>query len=204
MLAQRLVMKQEVIFDRDPGAAIPAQAPARNQVMDVGMKDQGARPGVEYSQHSQLRAQTLGIGGQILQGLGAGGKEEVQAHLEMGADERAQFFRHGESDQEVRHGKEQAPLLARQPSLGIGLAALGTMPVVAGMIAVVELVAVRTTEEMAAQRGSAAEQNLGQDLPMPQRHGRAEALPISRGQLAQQLMDGEALKFHPRTQKQSP
>ena len=59
------------------------------------------------------------------------------------------------------------------------------------MVAVVELVAVRTAKELASQYRGAAEQDLLQDLPMPQRHGRV-ALPISRGPLIEQLMNGQA------------
>ena len=57
------------------------------------------------------------------------------------------------------------------------------------MIAVVELLTVRTAKEVASQDGSAARQDLLQDLPMPHRHGRV-AFPISRGQLLEQLMNG--------------
>ena len=192
VLSQRLVMEQEIVFDRDPGASIQAQAAAWNEIMNVGMKDQGARPGMEHAQHSQLRAQAFGIGRQVLQGLDAGGKEQVQAEAQMGADEKPEGFGHGEGDQEVRDWKEQTLLLARQPIQGVGVAALRTMPVIAGMIAVVELVAVRTTKELASQDGSAAEQDLLQDLPMPHRHGRV-SFPISRSKLLEQLMDGQAL-----------
>ena len=128
------------------------------------------------------------MGRQVLQGLGAGGKEQIQTNLQMRADEKPEGLGHGEGDQEVRDRKEQTLLLAGQPILGVSVAALRTMPVVAGMIAVVELVAVRTAKELASQDGSAARQDLVQDLPMPHRHGRV-SFPISRGQLLEQLMD---------------
>ena len=70
VLAQRFVMEQETIFDRDPGASLQAQTAAWNEIMNVRMKDQGVRPGVEHTQHSELRAQAFGIGRQVLQGLG--------------------------------------------------------------------------------------------------------------------------------------
>jgi len=64
------------------------------------------------------------------------------------------------------------------------------MPVIAGMIAVAELaLAVRTAEQLAAQSGRAAEQNLLQDLPVAQGDVCAVTLPICRGQLSEQLMD---------------
>ena len=192
VLAQRLVREQEVVFGRDPGASIQTQAAAGNQIMNVGMKDQGARPGVEHAQHSQLRSQAFGMGRQILQGLGAGGKEQVQANLQMGTDEKPEGFGYREGDQEVRDREEQTLLLALEPIFGVSVAALRTMPVVAGMVAVVEPVAVRTAQELASQHGGAAEQDLLQDLPMPQRHG-GVTLAISRGKLTEQLMDGQVL-----------
>ena len=121
-----------------------------------GWKMRVRRPGVEHAQHAQLRAQALGVGGEVLQGLGAGGKEQVQRDLEMRADEPPQLFRDGEGDQEVRHGKQESRPLAFQPRVGVGLAALRTVAVVAGMIVVVKARTVRTLEELAAQGRGAA------------------------------------------------
>ena len=110
----------------------------------------------------------------------------------MGADEKPQFLRHGEGDQEVGHGQQEARALALEPRVGVGLAALRTVPVVAGMIAVMKARTVRTTEELAAQSRGAAGEDLVQDLSLPPRHGRAEALQIFGRQLPEQLMNREA------------
>ena len=102
--------------------------------MNVGMKDQGAAPGVEDAEHPQLRAQAFGIAGQILESLGTGSEEQIEAQLGMGADPGAQIVGQGEGDQEIGNGPEQAGLLAGQPILGVGGAAERTMAVVAGVL----------------------------------------------------------------------
>jgi hypothetical protein len=52
-------------------------------------------------------------------------------------------------------GQQQIPLLL-EPIIGLLILALGTMPVLAGMIAVALLVALGTVIELAAQTGGAA------------------------------------------------
>ena len=134
--AQGLVVKQELLAGGDPLAAVPAEAAAGDEIMNVGMEDEGARPGVEHAQYSELRAESLGMGGQILQGFGGERKEEVQRQLLMRTEKPPQWFRNGEGHQEVRCGQEQPGALALEPGVGIGLTALGTVTVIAGMIAV--------------------------------------------------------------------
>ena len=107
----------------------------------------------------------------------------------MGADKKPEGFRHRKGEQEVRRGQQQARLLALQPVVSVGLAALRTMPVVAGMIAVVKGGAIRALEELAPQGGRAAGEDLFQDLPMPLGHGGAEALLVFGRQLLEQLMN---------------
>ena len=102
--------------------------------MNVGMKDQGAAPGVEDAEHPQLRAQAFGIAGQILKGLGTGGKEQIEPQLGMGADPGAQKIGQSKGEREVGDGQEQPGLLAGQPILGVGGAAKRAMAVVAGVL----------------------------------------------------------------------
>ena len=160
-------MGEQELFGAHPAAAIGAQATAGNEVMNMRMIDERARPGMEDAEQAHLGAEPPGIGGQVLQRLGAGCKEQIQGDLLVRSDKTPQFFRHGERHQEVRHGQEQANPLALQPVLGIGLTAQRTMPVVAGMIAVVKARTVRTLEQFAAQRRGAAGQDLAQDLAVP-------------------------------------
>ena len=67
--AQRLVMEQEIFACAHPAASVRAEPAAGNEVMDVRMKDQRARPGVKHPEHAQLRAQPARVARQILQGL---------------------------------------------------------------------------------------------------------------------------------------
>ena len=190
---QGLVMEQKVLSRRHPRASIGTEPAAGDEVMDVGMKDERTGPGVQHAQHAQLRSQSPGIGRQIVQRLRADGEEQVQSDSQMRANEKPQFFRDGKGHQEIRHGQQQARLLAFQPAIGVGLAALRTVPVVAGMIAVFKAPAARTLIKLAAQSRGAAGADLFQDLPLPRRHGRAEALEIIRSQPFDQLMDAQAL-----------
>jgi hypothetical protein len=192
-IGQGAVVEQEVVFGGKPLAAVGTQAAAGHQVVNVGMEDEGAAPGVEHAQHAQLGAQAPGVGGQLLQGLGAGGKEQVQRNLEMGADEHPQRFGQGEGDQEVRGGQKESLLLALEPGVGVGLAAERTVPVVAGVITVVKAVAVGAGQEFSAPGRGAAGQDRVQHLSLPRRHGGAEAPEIIRRQAPEPLMDGKAL-----------
>lgn len=158
--AEGLVMEKEFSASSDPGASVEAEPAGRDQIVDVGMINESARPGMEYAKHAQLGSESAGICRQILQGARAGRKEQIQGELLMGTDDRAQGVRDGKGDQEVRDGQKQAGTLTRQPVVGVGLTALGTVAVVAGMIAVVNVVTVRADKELPTPSRSAA----GEDL----------------------------------------
>jgi len=183
---------EQVLFGAHPAAAIGAQAATGNQIMNMRMIDERARPRMEDAEHAQLGADPPGIGRQVLQRLGTGGKEQIQRDLLVRSDKIAQLFGHSEGHEKIRHGQEQAPTLALQPLVGVGLPAQRAMPVIAGMIAVVKGRTVRTLEEFAAQRRGAAGQDLAQDLPVPLGHGRAKAFPVFGSQLPKQLVHCEA------------
>lgn len=156
------------------------------------MEDEGTRPGMQHAEHAQLGAQSLGIARQILQRPGGDGKEQIQGDLQMPTQEPPQFFRDSEGHQEVRSGQQQARLLTLQPGVRVGLTALRTVPVIAGMIAVIKTRAVRTLIQVAAQHRGAAGQELVKHLPLPHRHGRAESIQIIRSRLTDQLVNAQA------------
>ena len=186
--AQGFMVEQELVTCGHPTASVGTQAAARDEIMDVGMKDEGATPGVEHAQHPQLRPQPTGIAGQLLQRPGTGGKQQIQPHLRMRPEEEPQLFGHGKGDQEVRHGQQEAGTLALEPVVGIGLPALRTVPVIAGMIAVVKARTVGTGEDVPAQGRGATTQDLVQDLSLPTRHGGAKRFEILRRQTPELLM----------------
>src|SRR3989442_2532703 len=99
----------------------------------------------------------------------------------MRANESAQLLGDGEGDQIIGQG-QQATALTLQPRGGVGMAALRTGPMVAGVIDKVELAAV-AAEELAAQRGRATRDNGGDGAPMRGQHTRTE-LPLVRRPVA--------------------
>ena len=82
------------------------------------MENQSARPGVQHAQHTQLGAEPFGIAGQILEGLGAGAEEHIQAVLQMGSDPRAERFGHGEGHQEIGDGQLELRIGSDQLDFG--------------------------------------------------------------------------------------
>jgi len=77
------------MFGVDPGLTIGSQASSGNQHVDVGMKQHGARPCVKDSQNPHARAQILGIGRELLQGIGGGLHQQAVDFLRMGSCEWA-------------------------------------------------------------------------------------------------------------------
>src|SRR5437867_1531052 len=75
--------QQEFFFGGYPLALVEAQTAARRQIVNVGMINEGATPGVQDTQQAQRSSETPGIGGQVLQGLGTGIKEQVIAGFGM-------------------------------------------------------------------------------------------------------------------------
>lgn len=188
MIGHRPLGQEESTPLGEPLTLIVAQTAPGNKVMNVGMIDQGAAPGVEDTEHPQSRTQSLGVAGQILQGAGAGFKQKAVTELGTGADPLTQGFGHREGDQEVAGGQEQLGVVI-QPGLGVLHSATRTMPVVAGMIGIVVGLTVRAPVEGAASGGGAATENLRQDLTLTDGHGRAEALQINRPPTEQEFME---------------
>jgi hypothetical protein len=58
---QRLFRKEELWTAGHPLPLVQAQAAARDQVMEMGMEDEGAGPGVQNGEHAQLSTQALGM-----------------------------------------------------------------------------------------------------------------------------------------------
>ena len=194
-VAQGFDGQQELAAGRRPTGAVRAQAAAGHQVMDVGMIDERAASRCAARPASRSARPAGGVAGQVLQGLGAGGKEQVQRDLRMRAHQAPQRFGHGEGDQEVGRGQQAgARAGAASHCVGVGLAALRTMPVVAGMIAVVKAGAVRAREELAAQGGGAAGQDLLQDLRCRPGMAAPKRCQIVRRQLPEQLMNRSRLR----------
>ena len=95
MVGQRGLGQEELLALGEPLALIGAQAAARDKIMDVRMIDEGAAPGVEQAEHAQGGAQAFWIGSQVLEGTGAGSKEEGVANFGMGTEPGSQWIGQG-------------------------------------------------------------------------------------------------------------
>ena len=56
VVAQRFMMEQELAARWHPQASVGAQAATGNEIMDMRMKNERARPSVEHAEHAQLGA----------------------------------------------------------------------------------------------------------------------------------------------------
>ena len=147
------------------------------------MKAQVARPGLQNSEQSQFGAKVFMVARDILQRTGALSDEQRIEILLVGADQRAEFRRDGEGHKRVRDGQE--PLaLASQPFRGVGVAALGTSAMIAGVIGKM-LAPALAPEELTSERGGAAFENGSDGAPVRRPQAGAK-LPFIRRPMAAQ------------------
>src|SRR5712691_12959306 len=119
------------------------------------MIEELAGPGVEYSDHAEVGADEPRVLSQLLQSSGGSAKEQIVDQLLMAAGERAQLCGQGKGDKEVMSGQQQL-LLLFEPIIGLLILALGTMPVLAGVITVALRLALTAEIELAAETLGAA------------------------------------------------
>ena len=153
--------------------------------------DERPTPGVQNPEHSQGGSQATGIARQILKPLGAGVEEQVVAQLRMRAQPRAERLRDGEGHQEIRHGQQQGPV-GLQPMVGVGGAALWTVPVIAGVVTEELVFAVGTAIHGTTERRGAAPEDRRQDFTLAGRHRRSKTREVIRRPAAQDFMNAEA------------
>jgi hypothetical protein len=110
---------------------------------------------MEPPDQSDTASEAPGIQGQCLSCLRRGAKQEVVASLLVTTCHCAEFSRECEGHHEVR-AWPQHTLLVFQPCLGVAMLALGTMPVLTGVVAVMVVSAFVTGLALAAKRLSAA------------------------------------------------
>lgn len=95
-------------------------------------------------------------------------------------------LRQGKGDQKVRHGAQALPVGSEPLVRGIGLAC-GTMPIFAGMVTVVGLLAGFAVLHMATKRLSAARFNSLQGSEMAGQHPVPTLGPVCRAVQAQDI-----------------
>src|SRR5215213_7915237 len=75
-LRERFAMHEKGSPPDDPSLPIGRKREGRNQIMDVWMVAQVARPGLQHTEHTNLSTQEAWILGELLQSCGGGAKEQ--------------------------------------------------------------------------------------------------------------------------------
>ena len=150
--------EQEVMVGRQPGVMIGCQPTRGNEIVNVRMIGQVASPGVQDTDQAKLSADKTGILGQELRCSCGCAKEQVIDKCLVTAGEWAEGGGDGEGEHEVRD-RQQEILLFLEPILGFIVLALWAMTVAAGVIAVLDLVAMRAGEGLSTQGRSTAQLN---------------------------------------------
>src|SRR6266508_1151827 len=126
---------QESPVARAAEAPIRCQPNRRNEIVDMRMVTQIARPGLEYAQHAELPANKARIGGQLLQRRGRGAKEQGVDLPLMAVRQRAQLGWEREGYQKIRY-RQQTIVLRGQPAFGSVMLTGRAVTIAAGVIAV--------------------------------------------------------------------
>ena len=95
--------KELVGGDPVPAQSVRTESGPGDDVVNVRVIDQRPAPGVQHAEHSQLRAEVLGVRGHFLQRGGAFVKQPGEQFPLVGADDGAQLGRDGEGDQKIWH-----------------------------------------------------------------------------------------------------
>ena len=149
----------------DPSRGVGGDAAAGDDAMDVGMMLEVLAPGVEDGQEADLGPEVLGIGGDLLQGLGGGPEEQAVDDAGVLQGDRAERRREGEDEVEVLDGQEFG-LAGLHPVGGGGGLALGAVAVAAGVVGDLPVAAPVALLDVAAQGGGPAGGDVMQDATL--------------------------------------
>ena len=152
-------------------------------------------PGMEHRQAPQVRAEMLGVAGDIQEGLGDGAKEQRIEHAGILEDQGTQLLGQGKDCVDIGRVEDVLLLLGEPGSLG-GPMALGTMPVATRVIAALLVVAVITAGGVPAEGGGAAQQNSAEGAVLCPAQGGAIAFKKGGTVLAYHVSDFECRAAH--------
>lgn len=180
-------VRQEVVgvFGTDPAETIGGKTATGNDTMDVGMKAEVTRPGLEHGEQAKFGAEVFVLAADVQQRSSTLAQQNRVKVFLMRTNDRAQFGRNGEGDQVIRDGQEAAAL-AGEPLGSIAVAALGAGAVIAGVISKV-LASALAAEELASECRGAATENGRESAAMRREQARAELPLVGRPMTAQDL-----------------
>ena len=92
------------------------------------MQQQVLPPGVQNADHSNFRAQVLGISCDLQQGLRTGGEQQVVEQAWVVQGQHMEIMGHSEHHMKIAGGQEFS-LAGRQPTLACLCLALGAVPI---------------------------------------------------------------------------
>lgn len=148
--------QEESGLGREPAGSVRADAAACGDAVDMGMEQQILSPAVQHREEADLCAEVAGIGGNSLQGSGAGGEQDFIDLLFVAQHQIVELFGKGENHVVVFDG-QQFSLPAFDPACPRQVLAFRTVPVAAGVVGNPFLVAVAAAVPMASERGGTAD-----------------------------------------------
>lgn len=145
--------QEEVRPGGDPARVAGIQTPAGDNAVQMRVEEQELGPGVQDGGEADLGTQAAA--GDLRQGLGDRGEEQVVGDPGGGAEEVVQVGGYREDDMEVRDGQQIVPLGFEPPRFLQSLA-LGAMPIPTGVVRDLLMTALRARAPVATQSGSPA------------------------------------------------
>ena len=161
------------------------------------MVRQRRAPGVQHQGGADLGAQMPPIGGNGAQGFGSDVKQQAVQHGLVGIGNRADWGRQGEHHMVIVH-RQQLGLTGFEPASRGACLALRTMPVAAGIVGNLDLLAGVAAQHMAAQCRSAALFNGRHDLALAQAQMSMLGLTPGRPVGAENIRDLQTRRSHGR------
>lgn len=150
----------------DPTAAWWIETASGDDAMDVRMEEQSLGPGVQDAGESDRGTEIPGVACDVMQGLRDGGKEQAIATPGIGAEQRVKRVGHGEDDVVVLD-RQQMFSLGFEPAELLAALAFGTVPVPAGVVGDLAVIAAVALLDVAAEGGGAAVEDGAHDARLP-------------------------------------
>src|SRR5207302_8933171 len=148
-----------------PAATVGREAARRDDAMDVRMKRELPRPGVEHRRDAELGPEPLRIVSEREEGLGRGAQQERKDLPPMRERERSERRRQGEDDVEVVDVEDARHALLDPPGLREALA-LRTVPIATRVVGGSFEAAARAHVEVAAEGRCPADGDRTEGLPL--------------------------------------
>ena len=181
---EHVYRQKEAAGTAAPVLSIGREATAGDQTVQVGMEMKILAPGVEHTEETGLGAEVLGIGSDGQESLRGGAKQDVIDDLLILQSEGGHLL--GQSEDYVEIGdRQQLGLPLLEPFLTSLTLAFGAVPVAAGTVEDMSLLAMGAEFDHTTQRWSAAVFDGAHHLPVMV--GQGMRLPVSGAVLPEDL-----------------